>query len=420
MRGAICDGFASCRPITRKMLRKGHVIELSVIALLGLAVVMVHSAELSVGRSLPELLSGSKHALFAGIAVLLMLIASRVNVREVMQSRGPANPALLALALSLALVAVTFLPSVGATINGARRWLKVGGFMFQPSELVKWTLLITLAWWCARRSGVMHKFFAGLFPALLLIAVACGLIVIEDLGTAALIGLVAVIVLLAGGARVWQLGLLIPPAAAAAYAAIVSSPYRLNRLMVFLHPYDDPEGKGYQPIQSMLAIANGGMTGRGVGMGVQKHGYLPQDTSDFIFGVICSELGLAGAAMVIFLYVTILWMGLGVVRDCRDMFGRLVALGVVLTVGLQAMINIAVVTVTVPTKGIALPLLSAGGTGWIMTAASLGLVAAIDHANHIEALNSGELVGAEAWDEEEAWDEQEAWDEDWEDTAQPA
>ena len=126
------------------------------------------------------------------------------------------------------------------------------------------------------------------------------------------------------------------------------------------------------------------MSGSGLGNGVQKFGYLPEDTTDFIFAIICEELGLAGAALVIAMYLILLWVGLGIVRDSRDVFGRLLGLGVVLTIGIQAAINIAVVTVMVPTKGIPLPLISQGGTSWILTAFALGLVAALDNANHLE------------------------------------
>ena len=379
-------------------MRKAHVIQLCVVGLLGLALLMVSSAELGVGgaASATEHLAQSKHTLFAGVAVLAMLVVSRVNLRQVMASRWPVNPAVALLAFSLGAVAMVYVPGVGATINGARRWLRLGSFMFQPSELVKWTLLVALSWWCARRSGVMRRFFAGLLPGLLLVGVAAASIVVEDLGTAALICLVGMFVLAAGGARLWQMAMLTPPFIAAGVWAILSSPYRVNRLLIFMHPYDDPEGKGYQPIQSMIALAQGGVFGQGIGNAVQKHGYLPQDTSDFILGIVCAETGFAGAALVVTLYLTLLWTGLAVARDCRDAFGRLLALGVVATVGVQAALNIAVVTVLVPTKGIALPLMSAGGTGWIMTAAALGMVASLDQAHHHAALDEEERLLGEA------------------------
>lgn len=384
------------------MLRSAQIIQLCVVALLGVGLVMTQSAGLSVRDgvagghgALPGLdVLTSRNAIYAGLAILAMAFASRVNVRMLFQKRGWSNPLGLIVLGALGLSALTLVPGMGRSVNGASRWLYLGpagwGVSFQPSELVKWVMVIALAWWCARRRGVMHRFGAGLLPALILIAVACGIIVIEDLGTAALIGLVAACLLYAGGAKAWHLILIFPGAMAAFVAAVAANPYRVRRLTAFLDPWADPAGAGYHPIQSMVAIAQGGVTGRGLGNGLQKFGYLPEDTTDFIFAIVCEEMGTAGAALVIGLYLVILWFGLGIVRDCRDTFGRLLALGVLLTVGFQAAINIAVVTVVVPTKGIALPLISSGGTGWIMTAFALGLVAALDNANELEESGIGD------------------------------
>lgn len=403
------SAFAALLADNLSMLRAAHFLQVAVVSLLGVAVLFVHSASLSVGagqgsavfeqglsfgESIRLLLAplASRHTMYAILAILAMLAASRVNVRQLFTARGVTNPLFLIVVISLVLAGLTLVPGMGKSVNGASRWLYMGprswGMSFQPSELVKWVMVLALAWWCARRRGVMHRAVHGLMPPLALLAVACGLIVIEDLGTAALIGVVAVCMLIAGGARLWQLGLTIPLAGGAAVAAILHSPYRIDRLTAFLNPWSDPAGAGYHPIQSMLAIAQGGPWGRGLGNGIQKFGYLPEDTTDFIFAVICEEMGLIGAITVVTLYLMILWVGLGIVRDCRDTFSRLVGLGVLLTVTLQAVINIAVVTVVVPTKGIALPLVSAGGTGWIMTAFALGLVAALDNANHIDAQNA--------------------------------
>jgi cell division protein FtsW len=374
------------------MLRPSHLIQLCVVALLGVAVVMVRSASMSIGQSTPTLtaLFADRNVIYAGLAIAAMLLASRVNVREMFRTHGWHNPLFWIILLSLGLTALTFVPGLGKNVNGASRWLYLGprsyGLSFQPSELVKWVMVLAIAWWCARRRFVMHKFGAGLLPPMMLIAMACGMIVIEDLGTAALIGLVAACLLIAGGARLWQMAVLFPAGAGAVVAAIIHSPYRLARLTAFLDPWADPQGNGYHPIQSMVAIAQGGLFGRGLGNGVQKFGYLPEDTTDFIFAIICEELGVVGALTVVVLYLTILWVGLGIVKDCKDTFARLVGLGVLLTVGVQAAINMAVVTVVVPTKGIALPLLSSGGTGWIMTAFSVGLIAALDEANRLNVL----------------------------------
>lgn len=372
-------------------------MQLAAIALLGLGLVMVHSAGITIGaaRTGPLNWLTGRPALYAAAAVVAMLIASRLDVRRVFRARGLINPLGYVMVGALILVALTLVPGIGRTVNGASRWLYLGprrwGLSFQPSELVKWTIPIVLAWWCARRQGVMHRFIHGLAFPLGLLAAAGLLVVIEDLGTAALIGAVAVIVLFAGGARWWQLLLVALGALLGLAAAIMRSPYRYERLLAFVDPWADPRGTGYHPIQSMLAVAMGGPTGRGLGGGIQKFGYLPEDTTDFVFAIVCEELGLAGAAMVVALYLLLLWAGLRVVKDCRDTFGRLLALGVLLTVGLQALLNLAVVTVLVPTKGIALPLISAGGTGWVLTAFALGLIVALDEANRLEAADAGEL-----------------------------
>ena len=374
-----------------------------VVALLGLGVVMVHSAALTVATAdvaadtyTPSLGVGGvpgagswidKNLIYAVLAVGAMLLGSRVDLQGLFTGRAWLSPVWGAVGVAIGLCALTLVPGFGRSVNGASRWLYIGppgmGFSFQPSELMKWTLVVALAWWCARRRGVMHRFFHGLLPGLLLVGLACGLIVIEDLGTAALIGAVALCVLVAGGARVWQLALMLPFAVGAVVAAILHSPYRVKRLTAFLDPWADHQGTGYHPIQSMLAFAQGGVEGAGLGQSVQKY-YIPEDTTDFVFPIIAEELGFGGALLVVGLFLAILWIGLGIAKDTPGTFGRLVALGVLLTVGLQAVINLAVVTVVVPTKGIALPLVSAGGTGWVFTAFALGLVASLDNAKAIE------------------------------------
>jgi cell division protein FtsW len=375
------------------------MLELAVGALLGLAVLMVNSAGATVGAAghtgdaglvagTVSVLTG-RAVIYAVLAVGVMLLASRINVRQLFAVRGWTNPLSVIVAGALLLAALTLVPGMGKSVNGASRWLYLGpkswGLSFQPSELVKWVMVLAIAWWCARRRGLMHRFRYGLVPPLILLGMACLIVVVEDLGTAALIGLVAVCMLIAGGASLKHLALIVPVGLIGLVAALLHSPYRIKRLTAFLDPWADPAGSGYHPIQSMLAVIQGGLTGRGLGNGIQKFGYLPEDTTDFIFAVICEELGIMGAAVVVALFMVILWVGLGIVRDCKDTFGRLVGLGVLLTVGLQAAINIAVVVAVVPTKGIALPLVSAGGTGWIMTAFALGLVAALDNANYLEA-----------------------------------
>jgi len=375
------------------MITPGRFMQWVVLALLGFAVIMVNSAAMTIGpvsnashHSGPWGILASKQALHALIAIAALFLATRINIKHWPRIKGWKNPLAILVVVSLALVAMTAIPGLGRSVNGATRWLYLGpthwGVSFQPSELVKWVLVLAIASWCAKRRGVMHRFWDGPAPAIALTSFACGLILLEDLGTAALIWVVSFCLLAAGGARLWHLALTIPPALGALLIAIAQNPYRIDRLTAFIDPWADPQGTGYHPIQSMLAIAQGGLTGLGLGNGIQKLSYLPEDTTDFIFAIVCEELGLPGATLVISLYLILLWAGLKVLRDSQDTFCRLVTLGVLLTIGLQAAINIAVVTVLIPTKGIALPLISAGGTGWVLGAAAIGLVAALDQTNH--------------------------------------
>lgn len=286
----------------------------------------------------------------------------------------------------LALLASVYIPGIRSPKNGSHRWINLhlpGLESVQPSELAKWGLMVLIAVYAACSLRRMRSFWLGLVPGLLATGLVAGFVVIEDLGTGALMGVAACIVLIAAGARLWHLLILCPVPLAGAALAIVTNPYRMHRIESFMNPYLDPQGKGFHMIQSMVSVANGQVFGRGLGGGLQKFGYLPEDTTDFIFATICEELGVAGAAIVLFLLGALIWSVWGIVRRENIALLKLLGLGVMATVGVQAAINLAVVTGLGPTKGIALPLISSGGTGWILTAAALGLVVAMDQAQHV-------------------------------------
>jgi cell division protein FtsW len=366
------------------MLRAGHGVVLIAAALLTIGVVMVNSAGLTVDAnravSLSDVLLG-RHTVLAAMAFVMLLVGSRVPLGRLVEPRGLASPVpWLMVAMVVVLLAV-HLPVVGREVNGARRWINLGALSFQPSETAKWGMVVVLAWYAARRVTAMGRLWPGFVLPMAFVGLVCALIVTEDLGTAVLIGAVATALLLAAGARLWHAAVLAGPAAAGVAAAVVASPYRLDRLRAWLDPWQDPQGIGYHVIQSMVTVAGGGVAGRGLGNSVQKFGYLPEDTTDFIFAVICEELGLVGAAVVVLLYCGLLGCGWTIVRGTADPFRRLLGLGVLLTIGLQALINMAVVTGLAPTKGIALPLVSAGGTGWVLTALSLGLLVSMAREN---------------------------------------
>ena len=391
------------------MLRPGHLLMASVAALLGLGVIMVHSAGLapdagdpavawqitagqhpspeSMGGILPDrqmwAMFADKTTLFALLALGAMVLASRINVRGLMTVRGMANPLIWATGGAMVLCLAVYVPGFGKSVLGARRWLNFGVCTIQPSELLKWILIPAIAWWCARRSAVMHRWKDGFGPALVIMAVACAVVLLQkDLGTAAIMGAAVLAILHVGGMRLWQLGTMAGVCLVAVAGLVLMEPYRVKRFVVFLDPFSDPQGTGFHPIQSMLAFARGGLVGRGLGGSIQKY-FLPEQTSDFIFPVLAEELGFVGSLLVVVLFLSILWCGVSIARKSRDPFARLLVFGSVFTLVAQACMNLAVVTVMMPTKGIALPFISNGGTGWVVTAFALGLVAAVDHDNHL-------------------------------------
>ncbi len=375
------------------MIRAGQGLILAVVSLLVVGVVMVNSAGLTVDAehaiTLKQVLL-SKQTVLALVAMIALVAGSLIPVERLYTLRGLANPMPWLIAGMFLLLIVVQIPGIGHQVNGARRWINLGAFQFQPSEFAKWGLVLVLAWHGARRAGTMHLLVSGFVPPMLLVAAACALISFEDLGTAVLIFMVAVGMLLASGSRIWQALLLAPPALLGFVFLVIVSPYRMNRILAYLDPYADPEGIGYHIIQSMSAVAGGGLVGRGLGNSVQKFGYLPEDTTDFIFAIVCEELGVVGAIAVISLYLIMILCGLAILRRPRPPFERLVGLGVLLTIGLQAFINIAVVTGLAPTKGIALPLLSSGGTGWVLTAFSVGLLVSMDRQDAREQMAADE------------------------------
>lgn len=391
-------------------MRSGQAMVLLVVAMFTIGVVMVTSASLR----LPENPAGAvdiaadgtasgfsltlthvfqgRYLQLALLAMGSMLLVSLVPVERLSGGRGLHSVVLWTMIIMFGALLLTYVPGIGVTQNGATRWIRIGSIGLQPSELVKWGMPLLIAAYAVRHAGAMHRFSVGLLPPLLFAGLVCGLIAIEDLGTAVLIMTVVLGVLLAAGIRIWHVLSVIPLGVLAFAGLVIAEPYRVRRIVSFMSPYADPGDSGYHLVQSLSAISAGGTTGRGLGHSIQKFGYLPEINSDFIFAMVCEELGIFGASLVIMIFVAILLIGLSIVTGRsvpRDQtseptihpvppFSRLFGLGILMTFGLQALINIAVVTGMAPTKGIALPLVSHGGTGWILTAAALGILVSID------------------------------------------
>ena len=363
------------------------------VGLMGIGAVMTFSASARIDAPVGDASIWEsrvfRQMIFTAAGLTTMLIVARIPYR--LWTAGNGLAAALGLLAAVVAASLVFVPGIGVERNEAYRWVRItGDLVFQPSELVKIMLPIFLAVWMTRglsgqpervadafrpRHDIRH-FTRGFLPAVAAIGLGVGVVGIEDFGTAALLGAVGGTMLLVGGARIGHLLLLILPAVPAFAYLLFSRAHRMSRLLTFLDIWEDPAGKGYQAVQSLCTIASGGFYGRGLGRGFVK-GYLPEARTDFIFSVICEELGVIGAVAVIALLMAFLWQCRLIMRDCADPTGKLLAFGIAMTFGIQAVMNIAVVTVSMPTKGISLPLVSAGGSGVIFLGVLVGVLASI-------------------------------------------
>lgn len=276
------------------------------------------------------------------------------------------------------LLCLVFVPHVGKAANGAHRWLKLGGFTLQPSELMKIALVIFLATYCERYARQMHTFKKGVLVPVCVVTPILGLIFIEpDVGTTMLMALVSSILLLIAGLR-WRFFL--PPVLIGMTAIglfIYNDPMRSDRIYSWLHLEETKQGKGLQQYQAMVALGSGGITGLGLGNGRQKLAFVPEHHTDFILSVIGEELGLIATMGVVVAFVAIFCCGLFISMRAPDMFGMLVGSGVTFMIGVQAFINMGVVTGLLPNKGMPLPFISYGGSNLLAMLCSVGLLLSI-------------------------------------------
>ena len=361
----------------------GQYIGMVVIILMAAGAVFVFSAGANITQDidLHKFYENSslRQILFFPLAVLVMYLVSCFNYRWLSFSRGWfKTPTSYLLIFSTILLVIVLTPRFGVEINYARRWLKIPlgpiAISFQPSELAKWAVVIFLAAVCDKYHEKLKLYWKGFVLICLVVGLVAGLIIIEDFGTAALVCLLAFLILIIAGARWWHILTPIPLVVLVFLAAIMSSQARKDRILAFLHPDKWTDGINYQPSQSLSALGSGGLWGKGLGMGICKYGHLPEDTTDFIFAIIGEELGLVGTSAVILMFIVFVWLGILVVVRCQDRFGQLLAAGIVLAIGIQAALNIGVVTVVLPTKGIPLPFVSSGGTSLLLSATAVGIL----------------------------------------------
>ncbi|HYG58104.1 MAG TPA: putative lipid II flippase FtsW [Symbiobacteriaceae bacterium] len=278
-----------------------------------------------------------------------------------------ARPIVLVVIVLLVLVVI---PGIGTYRLGARRWL----WGFQPSEFAKFAYIVFLSDYVSRRKD-LTGFMRGLLPPLLLLGLFFGLIMLEpDLGTSMTLGGTAFLMLFAGGASLWHLGGLGVLGAMGVFALAYIDRERWSRITTYLNPWADPTDSGYQIIQALLAFGSGGLFGVGLGRSRQKYFYLPERHTDMIFAVLGEELGFIGACLVLLLFFAFAWRGYRIAVQAPDKFTSLLAAGVTSLITLQAAMNIAVVTASIPSTGIPLPFLSYGGTSLLITMSGVGIL----------------------------------------------
>jgi len=358
-------------------------IAIVAVSLMAVGTVFVFSAAASIGQEFTLTrfydFPVFRRILLFPLAVTILYAVAHFDYRRLSLAKGwLKSPASYLLVLSITLLILVLLPDFGTEINRARRWFRIpvgsATISFQPSELAKWALILFLAAFCDKYSDSLTLYWRRFVPLCSVVAVIVGLIIIEDFGTAGFITLLAFLMLIIGGVK-WRHVLTPLPFGAIAFcAAVLTSQTRINRIIAFLHPEKWTASANYQASQSLIALGSGGLWGSGIGRGICKYGHLPEDTTDFIFSIIGEELGFVGTTAVILLFVVLVWLGILVVIRCRDRFGRLLAGGIVLAIGIQAVINIGVVTVVLPTKGIPLPFVSAGGTSMLLSAVAVGVL----------------------------------------------
>jgi cell division protein FtsW len=277
--------------------------------------------------------------------------------------------------VSIILLILVSIPGIGVVVNGARRWLEVGPMRFQPSELAKLSMVIFLAHFLESKGNKIRNLKTGVTPTVIIIGLIMGLVLVQrDLGTAVIIMLTGTVLIFLAGIKFLHLIPIAITGIGIGLIAILSKEYRYKRLISAFDPWKDPLGSGYQAIQSLYALASGGIFGVGLGNSIQKRLFLPFAHTDFIFSIIAEELGLIGASLLIVGFVVIGFRGIRIAKNAPDKFGFLLASGLTFSILIQTFINILVVTATLPVTGMTLPLISSGGSSLLITMTSIGVL----------------------------------------------
>ena len=347
------------------------VIFMSVFLLIGLGLIMVYSSSAAIAyQKFNDPYYFLKRQLsWIILGALLMSFFMRLDYSALQNITYPA------LIITLLLLVLVLFPQFGKKVGGAQRWLQLGGFTFQPSELAKFTLILYVVHSLVKKQEKIKDFFYGYLPNLVVLGVFSILFLLQpDMGTTVIMLTVIFILFFIAGIKFSHLFYSILMLLPALCAAVLNSEYQRNRIVSFLNPEKDPLGSGYQIIQSFLAFGRGNIFGMGLGDGRQKLFFLPEPHTDFIFSVIGEELGFVGTVIVVLLFLVIIWRGVQIALKSHDLYGAYLSLGLTSLIGIQAMVNLAVSVGLLPTKGLTLPFVSMGGSSLIVSMVSAGVL----------------------------------------------
>ena len=367
----------------KKLEEYDLIIMLMAIALTCFGVVMVYSASsvMAAKRFHDGFFFLKRQGLFSLLGFAIMLVVMRVDYHT---WKHLAVPALL---LCLVLLGLVLIPGIGGRAGGSSRWLKLPGFNLQPSEMAKLALIMYMAYSLDKKQDKVKSLTAGFIPYMIVLMFLIGFLVLQpDLGGALTLAAVAMVMLFAAGTRltyIFSMFLLALPL----LAIKLSHGYHKGRIDAFLNPWSDPEGKGFQIIQSWLALGTGGVFGQGLGEGKQKLFYLPEAHTDFILSVVGEELGFLGVGVIIGMFFLLVQRAMRIAVAAPDTFGRFLALGIAVLFGIEATVNMGVVTGLLPTKGLALPFISYGGSSLLISLFSVGILLNISSGLKISAIS---------------------------------
>lgn len=361
------------------------ILCITVLLLLSLGIIMVLSA------SAPSALSTTgnsytyvkKQLLFAIAGLFVMFFLSKVDYRFYKKYYWHIYFA------SWIILLLVVVPGLGYAVKGATRWIKIGGFQFQPSELTKIGMIIFFAGYLSDHKNELQEFKRGFLKPLAFLIPPIGILYViqNHFSVSLVIGVVVLVIMFMAGCRL-KYFLIVGIVGISAILGLLgvmqmkgSESFRLDRISTYFDPWADAQGTGYQTVQSLYAIGSGGMFGLGLGNSKQKYLYIPEPHNDFIFSILAEELGFFGCILVIALFAIFIWRGILVSMRAKDMFGSLVAIGITTLIAIQAVINIAVVTGTVPTTGMSLPFFSYGGTALLLLLANVGILLNISRSS---------------------------------------